>query len=432
MALMLRKSVLPKNISFLKCIKGRPIASTSFRKNPAVLSNNAWKKVIRGYSRKQFERPEPSVRKMKLNPNTTRQSVVPRRSMSSPCISTRIPERFLTSLKNSRSMTMHTRPQLFQYRCYSRVCAAQALHAAGTCSCLPPPCDCPPKCIQYMTGYYYYPYGTWFCGPYHVTGTCTPCGGPVTTGGPCGPGGPCPGTPCGLPGIGPCKCGPCLPCCGCVLENGNTNNYTMSHPHCVPFASGVPGPFHGTVDMYGRFGSGLSSGGSFGYNMNGIQDPMNVFASHGVPGGFHNGPVDFSGQYTSPYTPYQASYPQQTFDPNMPMNPSQHNAYNQSCGPCFNVPIQPVEVEPFMMPENFPQSGFNTQPQPAPEVKQKSKCNAFPLYRNPEERKDSKGTSSPAECLTSAAYSYRTNPLSKSPKFQIPTPYKTRFEKPRP
>lgn len=44
------------------------------------------------------------------------------------------------------------------------------------CNCLPPPCNTPPKCIQYMTGYYYYPYGFWFCGPYHVTGLCSPCG----------------------------------------------------------------------------------------------------------------------------------------------------------------------------------------------------------------------------------------------------------------
>lgn len=51
------------------------------------------------------------------------------------------------------------------------------------CNCLPPPCNCPPKCIQYMTGYYYYPYGFWFCGPYHVSGCCCPVG-------------PCSGCPC--------------------------------------------------------------------------------------------------------------------------------------------------------------------------------------------------------------------------------------------
>lgn len=82
------------------------------------------------------------------------------------------------------------------------------------CSCLPPPCNTPPKCIQYMTGYYYYPYGTWFCGPYHVsTGACGPCSGPIKPGGPCGPSPPCPCGPCG-------PCGP-LCCCGVTLDGGN-------------------------------------------------------------------------------------------------------------------------------------------------------------------------------------------------------------------
>lgn len=74
------------------------------------------------------------------------------------------------------------------------------------CGCLPPPCNTPPKCIQYMTGYYYYPYGFWFCGPYHVTGTMCP-GGPVCPGGPCGPCPPSAGGPCG----------PCNPGCVCAV-----------------------------------------------------------------------------------------------------------------------------------------------------------------------------------------------------------------------
>lgn len=62
------------------------------------------------------------------------------------------------------------------------------------CNCLPPPCNTPPKCIQYMTGYYYYPYGFWFCGPYHVSGCCCP--------------------------VGPCCGGPCGPCAKCCLVPG--------------------------------------------------------------------------------------------------------------------------------------------------------------------------------------------------------------------
>lgn len=65
------------------------------------------------------------------------------------------------------------------------------------CNCLPPPCNTPPKCIQYMTGYYYYPYGFWFCGPYHVTGLCNPVG-------PCGK--------CSCPCPGPCPCTCPCPC----------------------------------------------------------------------------------------------------------------------------------------------------------------------------------------------------------------------------
>lgn len=70
------------------------------------------------------------------------------------------------------------------------------------CGCLPPPCNQPPKCIQFMTGYYYYPYGWWFCGPYHVSGTCCPVAGSCA----------CPCGPC------PAKC--CPPCCVCPAVGG--------------------------------------------------------------------------------------------------------------------------------------------------------------------------------------------------------------------
>lgn len=76
------------------------------------------------------------------------------------------------------------------------------------CCCLPPPCNTPPKCIQYMTGYYYYPYGFWFCGPYHVQGLCYPVN--------C-----CAKCPC------PCPCPPCpspCPCWSLILEHKLTIN----------------------------------------------------------------------------------------------------------------------------------------------------------------------------------------------------------------
>lgn len=81
----------------------------------------------------------------------------------------------------------------------SKPCPPKPACPCGPCT-LPPPCNTPPKCLQYMTGYYYYPYGFWFCGPYHVTGTCTPVG-------------PC--TPSSKPNPVPCAC-TCAKCCACL------------------------------------------------------------------------------------------------------------------------------------------------------------------------------------------------------------------------
>lgn len=52
-----------------------------------------------------------------------------------------------------------------------------------------------------MTGYYYYPYGTWFCGPYHASVSCACVNGKC-----------------------PCPC-PCPKCCAaCVCTIGNSAN----------------------------------------------------------------------------------------------------------------------------------------------------------------------------------------------------------------
>lgn len=91
------------------------------------------------------------------------------------------------------------------------------------CGCLPPPCNTSsPKCIQYMTGYYYYPYGVWFCGPYHVTGTCRAVN----------PAGPCCG-PCS-----PCSC--CAPCCVCPAGLDKQNLGLV--PGVIPAKAPVPMP----------------------------------------------------------------------------------------------------------------------------------------------------------------------------------------------
>lgn len=83
---------------------------------------------------------------------------------------------------------------------------------AGGCGCLSYP-GCAPQCMQYMTGYYYYPYGVWFCGPYHVCNTCQQdacynCGQCPSGCNPCSYG-------CGSWNCNPCSSGRCGCCSAC-------------------------------------------------------------------------------------------------------------------------------------------------------------------------------------------------------------------------
>lgn len=163
--------------------------------------------------------------------------------------------------------------------------------------CLPPPCNTPAKCIQYMTGYYYYPYGTWFCGPYHVsTGSC-PCSGPVKPGGPCGPVLPCPGDPCG-----PVCCKP-LSCCG---------------------VCGVGGPFHQN-------------------NSNNAYNPWHFNSAN-----MHSSYNTFT---TNPYMDYNSYNHYNSYTPY-----GYYNSYDgtpPSFGPGFNVPITPIPVTHPMTSESI-------------------------------------------------------------------------------
>lgn len=112
---------------------------------------------------------------------------------------------------------------LFKRTFSSKPCPCPCGCGCG-CGCLPPPCNTPPKCIQYMTGYYYYPYGFWFCGPYHVSGTCCPCG-------PCSPG---KGGVC-------CACSKCCCCtccpgvCGVVSPQANPRSFSAKSTYPQPF-----------------------------------------------------------------------------------------------------------------------------------------------------------------------------------------------------
>ncbi|XP_047518922.1 uncharacterized protein LOC125058817 isoform X2 [Pieris napi] len=225
MALMLRKSVLPKNISLLKCMKGRPIASASFKKNPAVLS--AALKLPRRLRHKSYTMGQAKVKRYSRFPSLQsiaagRKTRTIRHTLSSPTLAFSpnkifVPIRgfstsHISSLKpNSSLNTLPVcRQQLNGTYTSLRSYAANAgcpcpfpcgpCGCKGGCSCLPPPCNTPPKCIQYMTGYYYYPYGTWFCGPYHVSGTCVP-----------------------VPKPGCVPCGKCCPC-ACICPAGAVFN----------------------------------------------------------------------------------------------------------------------------------------------------------------------------------------------------------------
>lgn len=194
-------------------------------------------------------------------------------------------------------------PQNPAYSAIKNISATCACPAP--CSCLPPPCNTPAKCLQYMTGYYYYPYGTWFCGPYHVkTGPCGPCSGPVNPGGPCGPSPPCPGGPCGPARVSPCgPCGP-LSCCGVCSVDGQPQSIQAYQPN----------------------------------NAFVTHDPWHMFNTYNY--------IDY------PYMQY--NYNPYSYTPYDQYN--QYNLDNSYFGPCYNVPIPPRPVQnPVTAPYPQPQ-----------------------------------------------------------------------------
>ncbi|XP_032525950.2 nascent polypeptide-associated complex subunit alpha, muscle-specific form-like isoform X1 [Danaus plexippus] len=357
MALVLRKAVMPKNVSLLKCIKGRPLATASNKKNAAPLFHNAMKRTLckrtQSFGVKHFcnqsniELQKEDVVKSKgrlyrsiscpcLRPNGNDRPVHIKRAASAISLKDIAP-RFRIPGVVFNQIT----PNFMQLRAASTssaikditsVCACPC--APCGCNCLPPPCNTPAKCLQYMTGYYYYPYGTWFCGPYHIsTGPCGPCAGPVRPDGCGGPAPPCPGGPCGPACIGPCKpCGPCIcgPCGAC----------------------GPCGPC-GPLSCCGFCGIG------------------NSFPNY-PPGS----PYDFSsfnayGAY-GPYTPQPPPmFPNQPMQPNFcppfnsfPQPQPQFGPVNlpgNHFGPCYDVPMpSPIPIDA------LPQNPFMPPPSNAP------------------------------------------------------------------
>ncbi|XP_063544141.1 uncharacterized protein LOC134752375 isoform X3 [Cydia strobilella] len=256
MALVLRNAALQKQVSLLKCIKTRTVVTTANKNNnQAPLSAacelekvpNSMPNANAGSGfQPSFYKLKPSVTITALPKRGNHTTVIVCKSCAA------IPDR----RKNKNNwLKARSMSNLLPRRRYedsppepekSRSDVSPALGLMNTmfacpcgpcgpcgpccgpcgpccgnmsdCNCgrmLPPPCNTPPKCIQYMQGYYYYPYGTWFCGPYHVSTGGVPCPGPVCPGTSCGIAPPNPNLLCGK--CGPC-CGPCGPCCCGLLE----------------------------------------------------------------------------------------------------------------------------------------------------------------------------------------------------------------------
>ncbi|XP_063371178.1 uncharacterized protein LOC134659466 [Cydia amplana] len=251
MALVLRNAALQKQVSLLKCIKTRSVVTTANKNNnQAPLSAAVSKKrTLRQIFKAKFRFPL-----FKVNPITTlkrdahtaaaplyksvscfeltggnrtddkvqfiNDSWLKARSATNfakPAGIETVPDN-VSKFPKDRAGSDILVPTVFESianvvcpcPCPCGPCCSPCGPCCGNmadCNCgrlLPPPCNTPPKCIQYMQGYYYYPYGTWFCGPYHVNTGAVPVCGPV-----------CPGTACGLAPPNPsllCKCAPC--CCG--------------------------------------------------------------------------------------------------------------------------------------------------------------------------------------------------------------------------
>ncbi|XP_022819096.1 uncharacterized protein LOC111351405 isoform X2 [Spodoptera litura] len=269
MALVFRKAVLPKNVSLLKCFKGRPLATAANKKNHAALSA--------AVPCRSLKDKNTTLRMGTMKIETTKQlplihddcgrrvSALLRFCMSCPHLAPACRARFcvppvccnpsrtrsirhdlLTPPARRAGSTPFLAPCQYLHTTekseFAKACPAPPCGPCpcpfpcgpcgcpNGCNCLPPPCNGPPKCIQYMTGYYYYPYGFWFCGPYHVTGQCTPVGPCAACPSPCGPpcGPPCPCPPCPCPPSCPCppcpKCPcprcPCPKCCACLSPVG--------------------------------------------------------------------------------------------------------------------------------------------------------------------------------------------------------------------
>lgn len=269
--------------------------------------HNAMKRSLTKRIQKSTASPTSKTKDMKLQREAIKFNHKISKSISCPSLNSRTVEKNFVLRQTSsafvfreckslfqkcRTLTHCMEINLIQIRAASTSATEKTAYAVknigSVCACpspnccLPPPCNTPAKCIQYMTGYYYYPYGTWFCGPYHVsTGSC-PCSGPVK------PSGPCPGVPCA-----PVCCKP-LSCCG---------------------VCGVGGPFHQN-------------------NTNNAYNPWHFNSA--------NMYSSYNTYTTNPYMDYNSYNHYNSYTPYGYYN--SYDVTPPSFGPCFNVPITPIPV----------------------------------------------------------------------------------------
>ncbi|XP_073964145.1 uncharacterized protein isoform X2 [Choristoneura fumiferana] len=228
MALVLRKAVMPRNVSLLKCIKGRTLATTANKNTPVPLAAGVFRRSLKDAAvLKPLGHAKCKTKQVQLarGRGTGRPHAL-RRCVSCPELTATPRARLVarhSSLPRTRRICLDSNP-LSKYPLTSPLAALSAFSflnsragfaiakrgfmsnssCCGPCGpcrpcspcCAPcctfrtPPCGSPcnpcgtclpppggnhaPQCLQYMTGYYYYPYGTWFCGPFHVAGKCVP------------------------------------------------------------------------------------------------------------------------------------------------------------------------------------------------------------------------------------------------------------------
>ncbi|XP_063544140.1 uncharacterized protein LOC134752375 isoform X2 [Cydia strobilella] len=423
MALVLRNAALQKQVSLLKCIKTRTVVTTANKNNnQAPLSAVSKKRTLRQIFKAKFRFPSFKANLITTPKRDAHTAAAPlyksvscfeltdgyrsddriqfindswlrarsATNFAKPIVNETLPDNASSKFPKDRAGSDILFPTVFESIANAVCpcpcpcgpcgpCCSPCGPCCGNmadCNCgrlLPPPCNTPPKCIQYMQGYYYYPYGTWFCGPYHVNTGAVPVCGPV-----------CPGTACGIAPPNPgllCKCGPC--CCG-----------LLSCSICNPPPFG-PGPAGAAPSPWAS---------------------PNITSSYGVPG-ISNAQFGGMGSHGSPAMSTQGIFPpciQESWRQPQPMGqsclpipfgvPGSTGQTPMPGGSGFHITFPPVQISP---PQTMPTSlSYPTAPQWATQHAP-CECSGCVTMRNETE------TKSPAQVDTPTVMQNIIEPFSK-------------------